>query len=548
MPNPENNESETEPAGLSRTLRPLGWWLLLVLGLFGLHQHQLAMERTRINFSVFMQGQNVVANTAGTLDGEPMTIGQKISLGHHTLTLSNPKAEPFTTNFFCWYGGQNYGQINLIRSMGTVNIMADPAAPVINLTGPEFSLTLTNSTGTNLTLPTDSYEIQALYPRWSRTINAIVANRQTAYCNFLPRYGALQLSCNREGATYQLQKLDGQEIDSGNLPATITELPADDYQATVYYHNLNLKKQVFVSEKFTNDLPINFYLGTAHLESDPDGATVETLEGAYLGQTPLNVIDLLPQPVQFRLTKPGYESATVNLDIVANQTTTYRTNLIGANYRGAMQVARQALAVGNYHGAAQAVEEALAAKPGDADALEIKKETDKYLAAERLEQEKYLRPRKLFDALCADYPDSGLFKEYELKTSLPAQDVSTAIVRSLQTSPHAFDIRNSWASPPDGYETVAHQSFSLGFLGGTERVCLLVVGQSKPGETEIFFKVLEFEIQTDVQSNGLLSGQAEKKLIPVDPSRLQMNDLLESRLRDGVQIVLEKLRPVLRQP
>ena len=155
------------------------------------------------------------------------------------------------------------------------------------------------------------------------------------------------------------------------------------------------------------------------------------------------------------------------------------------------------------------------------------------------------RPRKVFNSLCDDYPDAALFQEYEVKTHIPAQVVSTAIVKLLQAYPHAFTIKNSWATPPDTYETVAEQSFTLGILGGSERECLMVVGQTKPGETQILFRVLEYQVETGLQVNDLTSAHIEKKLTPIHRARMQITEIQEARLRDGVQMVLDKIKTAI---
>lgn len=358
--------------------------------------------------------------------------------------------------------------------------------------------------------------------RWAQTRNASVSYQQTASCGFLPRFGILQLTCNHDGATYRLQSANGSEVESGSLPVTITDLPSDQYQATVTYHKRWIQKSLFLKEGVINNVPVEFNLGTARLESEPDGATVETLDGGYLGQTPLDVADLLPQPASFRVSKSGYESTTVTLTIVTDQTTTGRANLVSLNYINAMRVARQALAATNYQATAQAIDEALAAKPGDADALAIKSLIDEQLKDERQQAEQLKRPRKVFNSLCDDYPDAALFQEYEVKTRIPAQIVSTAIVKLLQAYPHAFTIKNSWAAPPDTYETVAEQS---SILGGNERTCLMVVGQTKPGETQILFRVLEYQVETGIQVNSLTSAHVEKRMTPIHPARVQMTQI-----------------------
>jgi hypothetical protein len=545
---PASTASENNRGYWRRVLRPLFWWLLLVLVLFGYHQHQLAMERTRINFSVFMQSNDVGSASSGKLDGQPVSIGQKISLGQHTLTLTNPKAESFTTNFFGWYGGRDFGQIDFIRAMGTLKVTATPPAQTITITGPEFSQTLTNSVGTMLTVPADTYEVRAQYPHWSQVQKPAVLDRQSASCIFAPQYGSLHLTCNREGSTYQLRQMDGQEVDSGNLPATITDLPADNYQMTVTYHQRQIQRSLFLRAHLVNEVPVDFALGTAHFESVPDFVSVETMDGAYLGQTPLDVLDLPAQPTQFRLTKPGFESVVVRLNIAADEKTTCHTNLIGINYQPSMQSARQYLAAANYQNAGQAIEEALAAKPGDENALALQNEINGHLAAERQRQEQLKRPRLVFDTLCNRYIDAQLFQEYIFKTSQPAKTVSAAIGEALQNTPNVFELERSQMTQPDTYETVARQSFSLGILGGYDRLCLLVVGQTKADETEILVKVLEYKVEHTLQLNNVFNGRDEKKFIPLSPARMQMNDFLQGRMQDGVQFVLRKIKPVIGQP
>jgi hypothetical protein len=83
---------------------------------------------------------------------------------------------------------------------------------------------------------------------------------------------------------------------------------------------------------------------------------------------------------------------------------------------------------------------------------------------------------------------------------------------------------------------------SLGILGGTERVCLLVVGQAKQDETLVFYKVLEYQIKTTVDVGSLLNGQDKKQMIPVSPEKIQMTDVLETQLREGTRIVLERIQ------
>ena len=146
-----------------RTLRPLFLWFLLVLVLFGIHTHQRLMEKTRLDFTVTLQGRTLYdANT--TFDGQPITGGQRISLGSHIFLVTHPKGETYSTNLSIWYGEHHLGTIDLKRTMGTLSVTADPPADWLVIRGPEWSVALTNSSGLTKSVPTDVYEIEAGNP------------------------------------------------------------------------------------------------------------------------------------------------------------------------------------------------------------------------------------------------------------------------------------------------------------------------------------------------------------------------------------------------
>src|ERR1700723_1471844 len=156
--------SESRARYWRRVLRPLFWWLILVLVLYGIRTHQRLMEETRLNFSVSMQGLAIDANAS--FDGNPAFSGQKIPLGNHTFTITHPKGETFSTNMFVWYGEHDLGTIVLKRQMGTLSVSADPPAPFLFIRGSEWSVTLTNSHGFTVTVPTDQYTIESRYAHW----------------------------------------------------------------------------------------------------------------------------------------------------------------------------------------------------------------------------------------------------------------------------------------------------------------------------------------------------------------------------------------------
>ena len=512
------------------------------------------MEQTRLNFTITLNGQPL--ETMAVLDRQNFSSGLNISLGNHRFVVRNPKTEPFATNFFAWYGRHDFGEIKLMRSIGTLNVQANPPASTITITGPEFSTTLYDSTGTNLALPTDSYTVSARYPHWSQSQNVMVSDNQSVSCNFAPQLGALHLTSNKEGATYQLQSDD--QTFTGNLPVVLTSLPVENYQLTVTYHRRNIKKSVTVEAGVTNEMPVQFALGAVRIESCPTGASVTTTNGSYLGQTPLDLVDVPPQTAQLNLSLSGYEAVPITVEVAADQTNSYRTNLVNMRYMSAMQDARAASVAGNYARVSQITTEVLNTMPDDAGAHALQAEANQNLAkahqqietennAERERQAQLKRPREVFDAVCRQNPDSSLFTAHELKTEKLAKEVAAAIAELLSSGPGPFELLHNDSPKPDVYEVVARQRFSLGILGGTERVCLLVVGQAKPDETLIFYKVLEYQIKTTVDASSLFNGQDKKQMIPVSPEKIQMTEVLQNQVREGVRIVTMRIRTAIGQ-
>lgn len=162
-----------------RVLSPLFWWLILVLLLYGIRTHQRLMEQTRLHFTVTVERQAPYFDTTATFDGKPAFSGERISLGSHTFTVTHPKAETFSTNLFTWYGGNEFGTIDLKRAKGTIVIQSNPRAAQLTIRGPEFTSTLTNSAGGTLVVPTDRYEVEARYAFSEQRDNTVVSANGT---------------------------------------------------------------------------------------------------------------------------------------------------------------------------------------------------------------------------------------------------------------------------------------------------------------------------------------------------------------------------------
>jgi tetratricopeptide (TPR) repeat protein len=353
-----------------RVLRPLLWWFLLVLVLYGIHTHQCLMEKTRLVFTVTMEGQPRY-DAVATFDGKPATSGQKIPLGNHTFSVTLAKGDPFTTNLFVWYGEHNLGEIALKRTLGDLIVTTTPSAQRLTISGPEWSVTLRNSSGTNTIVPTDAYEVEADFLHSNEKQQVLVTASYSNPLNIAPRFGSVELGCNQPDATYQFQDANGQTLSSGLLPATITELPPGSYSIFATHHGNQHQSSAFVNAYATNTVPMNFDYGAASFDTTPSGAAVTDSNGRRWGETPLTLAELAVGTWNFTVQRSGYAPIQMALEVTANQTNIINTNLVSFDYINGMDEARQYLAVTNLYLAKAAVERAIQASPSDPTAIAL---------------------------------------------------------------------------------------------------------------------------------------------------------------------------------
>ena len=566
-----------------RVLRPLFWWSLLVLAMFAYHQHQLAIERTRINFSVNLQGSDVGYAASVKMDGQPVSNGQKISLGSHTFTITHPKAEFFGTNFFCWYGGRDFGQVNLKRAMGFLNINAKPAARSITVSGPEYSQTLNDSKGINMLVPTDTYRIRCEYDRWNDEVNWAVNPGNNRTCIFDPHLGDLSISSSDMPATFQVSNQKGELIEQGDLPVTVMGLPSAIYQVSVEHNGHRLKRSSFVAQEKTNTLSVEFAFGAVRLESHPSGAAVYA-GGNYLGTTPLNVKEMDPGLVRFQIQAPGYANADVSANVTVNETVMVSSNLVSLDYVERMRVAQNSMTSGDYHRAVTELEQALAARPNDAEALrlqpiakghefiqtatELAAQDDFIGAGDKLKSALELLPddaeaqklqadylkhvpeqktrmketqsREAFNRGCAASPGSQYFDSHEILCGKrPADETRDAIVRTFGNEMPAFKVMRNVALADGNYEVDMLQDAENSW-STMRRELLMVIGSGKDGQTTVYYKVNEYQrkavLNVNITLNSINTNDRPEDWIPVHPSRIRMTPVLSNQVAMGTRI------------
>jgi hypothetical protein len=392
-----------------------------------------------------------------------------------------------------------------------------------------------------------------------------------------------------------LQASDGQLISEGILPATMTGLPAGDYKIVAAHHGHQRTETLAVKVGTTNSAQFDFQYGAVVFETSPSRVTVVTDDNHNWGETPLTLVEMLPGNCTFTLQRYGYQSVQVSLNIAANQTNFVSTNLVSETYLHALTEARQYMAAANYDRASQSAGEALIARPDDAEALTLQREATglghlqcakvlgnklDYIAGgkeltlalqslpdngeikdlmvaykqhepeqiERERVERLNRPKKVFDDALGHYPDASLFDDHELKTSMPAQDVATAIANALVTAQPIYKIAVNRSPKPETYLISASQD-DIGILTTSgRRTCIIVCGQTTDTNTEILFKVMEYKTKHNVTMPGLLAFKDDLEFIPIHPSRIpDMTDQLKAQVQAGVSNLTVRIEGAIGQ-
>ena len=119
VPAPSDNRQRSWVRGL----RPLLWWLLLFLVLYGIRLNEQLLEQTRLFYSISLNSQPLPYDVAITFDGRPIISGENIPLGNHRFEITGKNTDPFATNLFIWYGRHDLGEIRLKRSMARCRSM-----------------------------------------------------------------------------------------------------------------------------------------------------------------------------------------------------------------------------------------------------------------------------------------------------------------------------------------------------------------------------------------------------------------------------------------
>lgn len=564
----KSNASDKKNTHVLRIMRPLTWWFLLVLVLFGIRTHQRLREQTRLFFKVSLQGRNVEGEVICRLDDQTVGGGEHLSAGPHRFSIIHPKAEPFSTNFFVLYNKCDFGQLDLVRSTGMLRVKAQPPAPFISITGTEFSRIILNTSGTNVSVPTGNYSIRARYANWEQSEDTAITSGSETEISFAPKFGSLKVSCNKTNVAYTINNTEARWSTNGELPTEIYELPAGTYELSCRYRDDTKRQKIELKQNTTNEVNVEFVYGKVEISSEPIGATVSTLDGKILGETPILLDEQPVGAAEFNIERQGFQPARVSFIILKNETIEIKTNLVSLDYTRSMDNARRYLASGMYPFALASVDEALRASPNESEAILLKQEIselnqiesarklnesgdykgaikilelalqaspqngkaqrllDSYksklqeneeASAKKTRSQNSERLHSKFGERSKAFADGSMFQDQSVHTRKQIKELAEALSKTITSNSPTLRFSDiSWEGP-NVFTTQAVQENE-----NITRVCLIGGGPAIDDGNEILFKVLEF------QKDG-------KDWLPLSPQRTKLNEKQTAQVAEGFQ-------------
>lgn len=507
-----------------RAIRPLLWWFVLVLLMFLYRTHERLMEQTLLRLIVNLEGMPSENESTITMDGQPATIGQKLSLGSHRFEIKHPKAETFSTNVSVWYEGGDLGNVTLKRIRGVMALRIEPLAGRVSVSGQEFSTVLTNSGGVTSSIPTGTYRVEARWANSRQMEQVTISHGETKVVRFAPSLADLTIESDPPGATVYGS---GSDI-MGRTPLVLRELPAGTWRG-------ELKLEGYLPVPLVIDLkPKETNLVRTNLTNWKHNEALSAARSFFDAGEYDRALDAVDSALQIKPNDPDALKLKRNVNVLKHlrQAESLANN---GEYAAARIEAEQALKLMPDQTAVQLFLTQLGMRE------EAKKQKDA-ASVEQRKQERLAVPKKAFSASVAANSFDGegpLFDDFELKTTLPPSEAGTLIHTALQTGMPRDMVGMKELSWPNSFEVSLQQE-----LNGGQRRCVVVGVQTGEKETQIMYKVMEYASKRTVGfDNGLTFNRS---FTPLHPSRIgELTDKMKAQIEEGKRVIGEKIRRAL---
>ena len=248
--------------------------------------------------------------------GLNLRLGERLLMlpGEHRLHLNAPGYQPLDTRIQVARGSQQTFHFSLEPLPGELSISTQPEGAVVHVDGEERGQTPL----AGMKLPPGTHALSLQHPRYQAHQQTLeVRGRgevQSLEIALEPAWAEVRVDSEPSGATV---RIDGEP--AGTTPATLELLQGERELFLELGGFATLRQTLTIEAGQPRDLgrlQLAPAAGVLVLDSRPSGANV-TLDGEFLGQTPLEV-ELDPQRAQrLMLARPGYRRHSESVQLAA---------------------------------------------------------------------------------------------------------------------------------------------------------------------------------------------------------------------------------------
>jgi PEGA domain len=373
FPNPQALESyvlkfDPKHEFFSKTIYPLVFLVVLLSAQPAFYLvkgiNSWALDRTKIQFSVQIDGKIAQATPEILFNGKPIHSGDQVPPGKGIIEVTDISLMPFRNEMRVSYGRvANAGTIELTPAHGKVTITSDPPDAEFQLVNQSHAWIGNLPFQTNI--PTGDYQLITRRKGWEldTDISVVRGGNTTNKIEF--SYGSIDVTSDPAGLAVST---NGVEI--GKTPMILQEVIPGQYTLTVSDGENDLTADVNVAPKEAAKHAFVFHYGTVQLSSMPTGATV-IRKGKEIGKTPLTFNHIPAGETTIALQLQDYASTNFSIQAVEGATTDLSVKLISERYVQAMKQAREALDADQFEQASNSVAAAIQSDPTDSNATSL---------------------------------------------------------------------------------------------------------------------------------------------------------------------------------
>lgn len=237
-----------------------------------------------------------------TMNGKPFHSGDKVSVGHNSLSIVLNNAEPINRNVWTFWGANDLGSISLITFKGNLKLTITPSATTFELRQGADSIRSGIAPTTLSDVPVGDYELLVSCGSYKESKSVTIAKGENAPLNIILQLANIVLESSPTDADYLLLCKGG--VDNGvkwpgKLPTVISNVPFGTYDCTISRKGWDIGSSITIDKAGVITNLTEFPYGSIEVTSEPTGLTVST-NGVGIGKTPITLQEL--KPASYNLT------------------------------------------------------------------------------------------------------------------------------------------------------------------------------------------------------------------------------------------------------